>query len=62
MTRLFGFLILIIDVVVIMDLLRSNKDSKKKYCGRSPSFLFRFWGGFGINVLGEPESSDSVRL
>lgn len=30
MTRLIGFIILVIDIVVIMDLLRSNKDMEKK--------------------------------
>lgn len=30
MPRLIGFIILVIDVVVIMDLLRSNKDTEKK--------------------------------
>lgn len=30
MPRLIGLIILVIDVVVIMDLLRSNKDTEKK--------------------------------
>ena len=30
MPRLIGLVILIIDVVVIMDILRSNKDTEKK--------------------------------
>jgi hypothetical protein len=30
MSRLIGFLILVIDIIVIIDILRSNKDTEKK--------------------------------
>ena len=30
MHRLIGFLILVIDIIVIIDILRSNKDTEKK--------------------------------